>query len=168
MPSPGRGRERNSSPVAVSHNLIVLSALAETRRDPSGLKLMSETESECPLSARTSSPVVVSHNLMADPNPPVAIREPSGEKQTQNAACPGPCTMLRSSPKVDACHSRIVLSLLAEAISLPSGLTATSFTFALCPESVATSAPVATAQTLIDLSPLADTSRVPSGLKLTS
>src|SRR5262249_20796410 len=74
--------------------------------------------------------------------------------------------MVRSLP-VATSHSLIVLSSLAEASILPSGLKATEPTESPCDLRVACSLPVRRSHSLTQLSQLAEASVLPSGLKAT-
>src|SRR4051794_16172599 len=75
--------------------------------------------------------------------------------------------MLALSLPAATAHSLIVLSPLAEASVLPSGLYAMDDTPSVCPLRVAFCLPVATSHSLIVLSLLAEASVLPSGLKAT-
>src|ERR1700686_1933379 len=72
----------------MSQILIVLSALAEARRLPSGLKETLLTAHECPLRVLTSWPVSASQTFTVLSALAEARRLPSGLKQTTEAACP--------------------------------------------------------------------------------
>ena len=54
---------RTSAPVGASQTLAVLSQLAVTIREPSGLNDAEVTPPVCPLSVRTSAPVRASQTL---------------------------------------------------------------------------------------------------------
>ena len=69
---------------------------------------------------------------------------------------------------VEASQNLMVLSSLAEAMRVPSGLKLTLVTALVCPLSVLITSPVAALHNLMVLSSLPEAIRVPSGLKLTS
>jgi hypothetical protein len=77
-----------------------------------------------------------------------------------------PCSVVVHSA-VAASHTRTVLSELALAKWVPSGLNATLVTQSVCPCSVAVHSAEVASHTRTVLSPLALAKRVPSGLKAT-
>ena len=69
---------RSSAPVFASQTLAVLSALAVTMREPSGLNAADRRGPVCPLSVRTSAPVLASQTFAVRSSLAVTMREPSG------------------------------------------------------------------------------------------
>jgi hypothetical protein len=88
-------------PVWTSHSRIVLSALPEARRLPSGLNASLDTSSVCPWSGeRRVWPVSTSHSLTVRSALPDAIVLPSGLKATADIravwplrGCPTTCPL---------------------------------------------------------------------------
>ena len=69
---------RTSAPLLASQTFAVLSSLAVTIRDPSGLNDAEETRPVCPLSVRTSAPLLASQTFAVLSSLAVTIRDPSG------------------------------------------------------------------------------------------
>ena len=113
-------------PVSASHNRIVLSALAEASRCPSGLNATPYTGPVCPVSgAPIGWPVSASHTRTVASKLAEASRCPSGLNATLLTRPVCPVSGAPIGWPVSASHNRIVLSALAEASRCPSGLTAT-------------------------------------------
>ena len=70
--------ERTSAPVLASQTFAVMSSLAVTTRDPSGLNDAELTTPVCPLSVRSSAPVWASHTFAVLSALAVTTRDPSG------------------------------------------------------------------------------------------
>src|SRR5262249_17273322 len=140
-----------------SHNLMVLSMLAEARALPSGLHDTDTTPCLCPFrvapsfgrpraAVATASELTV-HSLIP---PPVAAATdfPSGLRATDHRVCLCPLRVARSLP-VSTSHKVIVRSSLPAARVLPSGLHDTEDTVCVCPLRVSFPLPVAASQSLI-------------------
>ena len=69
---------RTSAPLFASQTFAVLSQLAVTIREPSGLNDAEVTQPVCPLSVRTSAPLLASQTFAVLSPLAVTIREPSG------------------------------------------------------------------------------------------
>jgi hypothetical protein len=94
----------------------------EANTRPSELKARLITSLECPRSDWRSRPLRTSHILMTLSAPPVASSDPSGLKATP--ASPDEVVKTRICFPLDASQSLAVLSRLAVANILPSGLNA--------------------------------------------
>src|SRR5208283_120459 len=127
---------KRSLPSAVSSRRIVLSALPLASTLPSRPNASERTAPvcPCPLNDVFSLPLPTSQSRTTlSPPPPLASSWLSGEKATARAVlCPLECTCF----PVYGSHQRTVLSPLALATVLPSGLKATPKTLLVWPLSI--------------------------------
>src|SRR3990172_5812516 len=139
-------------PLVAFHTFTGMPEPAEASRLPPGLYAthMGEWGPNLRVSG-LCPPLIVSHNRSHPAMPRVAERD----------------VKVRSSSPLFASHTFTVLSALAEASRLPSGLYATLRTSALCPLKVRSSSPLFASHTLTVSSSLAEASRLPSGLQAT-
>ena len=89
---------RISAPLLASHTFAVLSQLAVTIREPSGLNDAESTVPVCPLSVRTSAPLLASHTFAVLSRLPVTIREPSGLNDAELTKLVCPLSVRTSAP----------------------------------------------------------------------
>src|SRR6476646_10316785 len=121
--------------VGPGHTRSVLSWLAETMREPSGLNATPVTQSVWPVSGGPMGwPVSASHSRTVL-SPPETMRFPSGLNATLYTAPVWPVSGAPMGWPVSAFHIRRVLSSLPETIRLPSGLNATLYTAPVWPVS---------------------------------
>ena len=104
-----------------SQTFAVMSQLAVTIREPSGLNDAEATQLVCPLSVRTSAPLRASQTFAVLSSPPVTTREPSGlnDAEKRGPACP---LSVRISAPLWASQTFAVESALAVTTREPSGL----------------------------------------------